>query len=269
MELGKNTIREAGNRGRFYPHLCLDVTAQIESYNRNLDKLSNPALLTVTPKAVIVPHAGYVYSGFTANAAHKVVANAHPECVVVIGPSHYVPFEGMSLSFTKSFETPCGSIDADGAMFKRLNNSFGFQYIKKAHYLEHSTETQFPFIRHYNPDAKLLEIIYGKVDWQEVAALIEFLIQNQCMVVVSSDLSHFYPLKEAVTSDDICLKAIEKRDVGMLNKGCEACGIVGIKALLYVAQKQQLKSGILDYRTSAETSGNESSVVGYVSAVVW
>jgi len=269
MEL-TGILRKAGNRGGFYPQTCAEVENSINSFSGMIDGVTNPKLLTVSPRAIIAPHAGYVYSGFTANAAHKTLANANPKRIVVIGPSHHVYFEGISAAFTRKYETPCGDIETDLSFLEKLHDKFHFQNAKIAHQREHSTETQMPFIKHYHPEAKIIELVYGKTHWQQVAAVVEYILADaETALVISSDLSHFYTKREAEILDTVCLNAIKHADLELFDQGCEACGIIGIKALIHIVNKLKLKTGILDYRTSADVSNDTTNVVGYATAVVW
>jgi AmmeMemoRadiSam system protein B len=262
--------RRAGNRGTFYPADCNDVERFIKLFSDKIDTIANPQYLTVKPRAIIAPHAGYVYSGFTANAAHKALSNAKPKRIVVIGPGHHVYIEQISAAFTKDYETPCGNIETDIEYLNELNDRFHFIFSGNTHYREHSTETQMPFIKHYNPQAKIVELVYGRADWREVAAIVQYVLSDKSnAVVISTDLSHFYPLREAEVLDAICLNAIKHADVELLQQGCEACGITGVKAIIDTVNRLGLKTAVLDYRTSAEVSGDRNSVVGYASAVIW
>ncbi len=262
-------IRKAGNRGAFYPHECAGIEKYINIFNKNVDKVLE-GKEGIKPVAIISPHAGYVYSGFTANAAHKLLSNSKPETVVVIGPSHYVYFEGVSIARTRYYETPCGNLETDLILAEELINEFSLGYSGYAHFKEHSTETQMPFIAHYNPQAKIIELIYGKTNYYEVAGIINFLLSKKDVaIVISSDLSHFYPLSTAEKLDSVCIEAVAKKDLNILHSGCEACGITGIEAMISAALSNNLKSTIIDYRTSADASGDTSRVVGYLSAAFY
>ncbi len=268
MEL--TTIRKAGNRGAFYPTSCQGVENSINLFSSMMEKVLNPKLLDVTPRAIIAPHAGYIYSGFTANAAHAALAHTMPQRVVVIGPSHHVYLEGISAAFTHQYETPCGDLETDLPYLEKLQQKFRFQNVEAAHWREHSTETQMPFIKYYHPKATVIELIYGKTDWRQLSEVVAYLLDDrETALVISSDLSHFYPEDEAKILDTVCLNAIKHADTTLFDQGCEACGIIGIKALIHAANKLKLKTGVLDYRTSAEVSSDTSSVVGYGAAVVW
>jgi len=264
-------IRVAGNRGSFYPNSCIEVEEMIAEFNGMLtDRVSELKLLSKRPRAIIVPHAGYIYSGFTANIAHRMLGNRAPRRVVVIGPSHHVYFSGISGSMLERYETPCGYLPIDRVYLEKLAKTHPLLFVAEAHEKEHSTETQMPFIKHYIPDTKVVELIYGShTEYTAVASLIDEVMQDpENAVVISSDLSHFYTLEEAQKRDKICLSGIVQRDTEILENGCEACGIIGIKAMIEVVRKKEFQIKLLDYRTSADVSGDRESVVGYMSAAI-
>ena len=259
--------RIASVAGAFYPARCAEVEGMIDQFNQILDRaLKDTTALGIAPRAIIAPHAGYIYSGFTANIAHRVLANSQPKCVVVIGPSHRVYLSGMSGSFYDSYETPCGDLAIDRAYLDELASMFDVAFVPEAH-AEHSTETQMPFIKHYIPDTKVIEIVYGDQDPVYLSKMIEAILADpKNAVVISTDLSHYYPLQKAQQLDSICLKAVHDLDPALLHQGCEACGKIGVEAMILAAKALGLRSRVLDYRTSADASGDESAVVGYMSA---
>jgi len=241
----------------------------IEGFNRILDKsTTEPKLLLQRPRALIVPHAGYIYSGYTANVAYRLLANRAPRRVVVIGPSHHVYFQGISGSMLERYETPCGYLPIDRAYLSRITRHTPLLYVPEAHQKEHSTETQMPFIKHYIPEAKVIELIYGPdTTYEMLASLIDMILQApENAVVISSDLSHFYTQEQAEKLDRVCLSGVVQRDNEILDQGCEACGLVGIKAMVEVARKEAFQARILDYRSSGDVSGEREQVVGYMSA---
>ncbi len=264
------SIRAAGNAGAFYPDSAVEIKSLIEMFNDALDKnLQRKELLNLEPRAIISPHAGYIYSGFTANFAHRILANRNVRRVVVIGPSHHVYFRGISGSFFESYQTPLGDIAIDKEYLHVMRKLFGIGFAKEAHNLEHSTETQMPFIKYYQPNVEVIELIYGDVSYKEVAKVVSWLLEDSLTsVVISSDLSHFHDEERAHSLDGICINGIENLDNDILDMGCEACGITGIKAIVQSAKEYNLKSTILDYRTSADVSGDKERVVGYVSAAI-
>ncbi len=266
---GKMRYRAAGNRGAFYPGSCSSIKDMIEKFNNLLDRsITDRSILDVKPRAVIAPHAGYIYSGFTANIAHRILANYRSKRTVVIGPSHHVFIEGVSGSFMRRYETPCGDLEIDEPYLQELKDRFNLSFVEEAHRVEHSTETQMPFIEHYSPDSSIIELIYGRVGYIELAKLIgEILNDPDNTVVISSDLSHFHTLERAEHLDGICLSGVAEKSIETLDSGCEACGITGIKAIVKIAGERSWKSRVLDYRTSADASGDRNRVVGYMSAL--
>ena len=266
-----NATRKAAVRGQFYPYSCEEVKDHFKQFNNSFDKVSIVnEIQNIRPKAVIVPHAGYIYSGFTANFAYRFLAQTKSKRIIVIGPSHYHAFQGISGSYYEQYETPCGDISIDSAYLFALAKQFKIGFEPQAHEKEHSTEVQFPFIKHYLPHSEVIELIYGDIQPEELANLVLALLKNsENAVVISSDLSHFHNLNEANALDKSCLKAVATLDLEAFKKGCEACGLIGIKAMMMAAKKLKLSSKLLDYRTSYDASGDKSSVVGYMSAMFY
>jgi AmmeMemoRadiSam system protein B len=257
-------VRKSHFNGTFYPNSCEEIERYIKTFNEQV--ASTPKIELLTHKAIIAPHAGYVYSGFTANMAYKSL-NFMPKRVVVIGPSHKVAFNGVSVALYDSVQTPCGNIEIDINYASKLKEEFGLVFNPLAHE-EHSVETQMPFIKHYFPNATVVELVYGNTDFLHLSKIIsEIMLESHNLVVISTDLSHFYSQEDANYLDAICLNAVQNLHLAQLDSGCEACGMLGIKALVDVALKKSLKSQLLDYRTSMNASGDASRVVGYMSAV--
>jgi AmmeMemoRadiSam system protein B len=227
-------------------------------------------IASIIPRAVIVPHAGYVYSGLTANFAYRFLKVSSVKRIIIIGPSHHHYFKGISGSYYETYETPCGQVEIDSAYLFALAKQFDIGFQSKAHEKEHSTEVQLPFIQHYFPETKVIELIYGDVSAKKLANLITALLNNKKnAVVISSDLSHFHTLKQANILDKHCLKGVEQLNLAELEKGCKACGIIGIQAMIVAAKHLNLSSKLLDYRTSANVSRDSNSVVGYMSALFY
>lgn len=250
--------------GSFYPARSVELERYFEHFNAVYEE--NFTLTNLNTRAVIVPHAGYIYSGYTANIAYRILQRSRVNKFVIIGPSHKVAFNGISLCDFISYETPFGDLKSEKEIAQKLKNEFLLSCFEDAHQ-EHSTEVQFPFIKYYIPDAQIVELVYSNVDAQNISKIIDFVLSMEdCGVIISTDLSHFYTQNEANKLDDICLKAVKNLDLDLLHKGCEACGITGVKAMMLSAKKLSLTSHLLDYRTSADASGDTSRVVGYMSA---
>lgn len=258
--------RKMSVAGSFYPSSPDEIDGMLAHYNKILDgNIKDKSILEIKPKAVIVPHAGYIYSAFTANIAFRMLANSKPKRVVVIGPSHRVYLKGTSVADYDEYATPYGDMPVDKEFVKELKSKFGLHFIPQAH-AEHSTEVQMPIIKHYIPDAKVVELVYGDANPAKLSTVIDFaLSQPDTVVVISTDLSHYYDINKAKSLDSICIDAVSNLDTKKLHQGCEACGKLGVEAMLYSAKRQGLKPVLLDYRTSADASGDSQRVVGYMS----
>ncbi len=266
-----DSVRKAAVKGQFYPGECRKVQTQFTQFNHQYDAMNiSEEVRRIIPGAIIVPHAGYIYSGFTANFAYRSLKETKAKRIIVIGPSHHHYFKGISGSYYEKYETPCGELEIDSPYLFALAKQFNIGFEPKAHQKEHATEVQFPFIQYYFPKAKVIELIYGKIEITTLANIINALLQNKDnAIVISSDLSHFYNLKEAKARDTHCLNGVEKLDIKELDKGCEACGLTGIQAIILAAKHLKLSSKLLDYRTSADVTHDTNSVVGYMSAMFY
>jgi AmmeMemoRadiSam system protein B len=263
MEMRAAVVKE------WYGGNCEAVEGYIAHFNKiideNVDPIKAKEVFSLKPKAIIVPHAGWVYSGFTANFAYKIASNTKPKRVVVIGPSHRFPIEGISVTLEDSYETPCGNLPIDRNFSLKLLEKFDVQNLEYVH-VEHSTEVQMPFIYHYFGEIPVVELIYGNYSPAKLKDIIEYAIENESFVVISSDLSHYYDIKTANALDSHCLEAVHNLDLEELEE-CEACGKIGIGGMIMAAKEENLTPFIVDYRTSADVSGDESQVVGYMSAL--
>ncbi len=260
-------IRQSAVSGQFYPASGEEIKRMIDYFNKVLeDNIKDKSVLNISPKAVIAPHAGYIYSGFTANFAHRLLGNSGANVIVVIGPSHRVYLKGTSISDYDLYQTPFGDLTIDRELVNELKNRFSLDFNPSAHY-EHSTEVQMPFIKFYTPASKVVELVYGDEDPANIAAIIDYVLKKpNTAVVISTDLSHYYDIEKANMLDSICLEAVSELNPKRLHQGCEACGKIGVEGMLMAAKDLRLRPVLLDYRTSADTSGDSSQVVGYMSA---
>jgi len=265
-----DAVRKSAVSGLFYPDNCGKITEMIYLFNRSAQK-HHPVSLPkeIIPRAIIVPHAGYVYSGYTANLAYRSLKTARARRFIVIGPSHTYYFQGISGSFYDTFQTPCGNLRIDSPYLFALAKRFQIRFTPPAHEKEHSTEVQMPFLQHYFPDREVIELVDGEIRIDSLANLMIALLTNpDNILVVSSDLSHFHPLHTAKRIDRHCIEGIDNLATTPLEQ-CEACGITGIKALILAAKHLKLSSKVLHYTTSADYSHDTKSVVGYLSALFY
>jgi len=248
---------------------CEGVERYINYFNKiideNVDKEKANEIFSLKPKALIVPHAGWMYSGFTANFAYRIAKNTTPKRVVVIGPSHKFPINTISVTLEDSYETPCGILPIDVEFSKELIEKFDVENLEYVH-VEHSTEVQMPFIYHYFKEIPVVELIYGNYSPMKLKEIIKYALNDNSLVVISSDLSHYYDIETANKLDSFCLEAVHNLDISYL-KNCEACGKIGIEGMILAANELNLTPFIVDYRTSADVSGDTSNVVGYMSAI--
>lgn len=261
------TKRETAVAGTFYPNNKEEIDRFIEVFNKGFSLNGNT--LKVKPRALISPHAGYIYSGFTANLAYNLSSNENFKRVIVIGPSHKVYIEGASIALFDNYSTPLGDMQIDKEYSKKLKEKYEFLDFNEQLHHEHSTETQAPFVKNYFKDVKIVEIVYGKLDFNKLSLLIdELLIDEENLIVISTDLSHFHTLDEAKKVDNICLNAIANKDLELFDKGCEACGKIGVKAMIKSAINKGFDTELLYYCTSYDRTKDDSSVVGYASALI-
>ncbi|SFV62110.1 COG1355, Predicted dioxygenase [hydrothermal vent metagenome] len=265
-------IRESSVSGVFYPNSCQKLNIYFKKFTEKIgDNLKSKLIYkNKIPKVIIAPHAGYIYSGFTANVAYKLLSKSNAKRVIVIGPSHHYYFKGISASYYEKYQSPCGYLDIDTEYLIKMSkdNNIGFE--PKAHKKEHSTEVQMPFIKHYLPNAKVIELIYGDINYEIISNIINYLLKDKNnAIVISTDLSHFYTQDKAKLLDKECLNGVATLDINKISNRCEACGLLGLKAVIKSAKDNNLNSYLLDYRTSFDYSKDNQSVVGYMSAILY
>ena len=201
--------------------------------------------------------------------AYHYIPN-HIKNIIVIGPSHRYGFDGASVGIYDRYPTPFGELLGNTILSKKLIEEFEFLTFYDEVHTEHSTETQLPFIKYYQGDKKLVEVIYSKCTYEDISKLTTKLLEDKDnFLIISTDLSHFYTLDEANQKDLLCLEGIKSINIELLDQGCEACGMIGIKGILKTSNTLKLQTKLLDYRTSADISQDKKSVVGYTSFVIY
>lgn len=253
------TVRNPAVAGLFYP----DNSSQLASMVDTLLEAAQTAL--TTPKALIAPHAGYMYSGpIAANAyARLLAAKNNINRVVLLGPSHRVPFLGMATSSAHVFATPLGHIPVDQEAVADIAGLPQVHCLDDAHAMEHSLEVQLPFLQSILDDFCLIPLVVGDARPQEVAEVLDRLWGgDETVIIVSSDLSHYHDYETAIRLDSATSRAIEElrlEDIGYDH----ACGRAPINGLLHVARTRGLSAQTIDLRNSADTGGPRDQVVGY------
>jgi MEMO1 family protein len=253
-------IRPPGVAGRFYPADPEELRSMVEGFLRNARPGGGPA-----PKAVIAPHAGYIYSGAIAAAAYAQLAPGRETIrrVVLIGPSHSVSFEGLAASGAEAFATPLGNVSVDTAAVRRIAALAQVELLDEAHACEHALEVHLPFLQVVLADFRIVPLLVCDAGDEEVAEVMEALWggEETCFIV-SSDLSHYYDYTRARELDQATAEAIEQlrpQDIGVE----QACGRVPIRGLLRAARHHELRVRTVDLRNSGDTAGPRAEVVGY------
>ncbi len=279
-------VRKPAVASLFYPDDTINLKRMINGY---LSAVPADAVREARDNAdslfgVIVPHAGYVYSGPVAAYAYSVLRDKSFDTVILIGPSHYASFTGFALPDDSAFETPFGPVpvnrEAAGEIVKR--NRGLFEFMNAAHAREHSLEVQLPFLQQVlQGPFKILPVLMGSQDAGTMSsgakALEVFLkeFREKCLIVISSDLSHYHTDGDAKKMDEELIRIVQDMDAQALVRECgrgavEACGAGPMGVLLELARLMaRTKFRTLVYRNSGEVSGDLKRVVGYLAAAVW
>lgn len=246
--------------GMFYPAAPAALRANVRAL---LAAAEAPAL---RPKAILAPHAGYVYSGPVAATAYALLAPLRGTIsrVVLLGPVHRVWTPGLALPGTAAFDTPLGSLPLDRAAVAAIADLPQVAVHPAAHAEEHSLEVQLPFLQATLGAFALVPLAVGSASAEAVAEVLDRLWGgDETLIVVSSDLSHYLPYAEAVATDRATLAEILQLEPRLI--GEQACGAHPLNGLLLAARRHGLSAHLLDYRNSGDTAGDKSRVVGYAA----
>ncbi|NLW18440.1 MAG: AmmeMemoRadiSam system protein B [Candidatus Cloacimonetes bacterium] len=269
-------IRKNAHAGSFYPRFGDRIAAAIESW------LVSPPQKEGAEEflGLIVPHAGYVYSGACAARGWSLFAQEDFDTLVILHPSHHGLGFDWSIPPFSEYETPLGNIEQDSEVAEILQGHDPDPgSSKRLHEMEHSLEVQLPLLKYFFPQAKICPVMIGRPYPQDMTLLARQLRSAQngrkLGVVVSTDLSHFHNSSRAEKMDAMVVDHILKLDPAGLwqsavSRKCEACGIGGLLALLYlVSTAQDAKARVIEYTHSGEVSGDKQNVVGYLSALIY
>jgi AmmeMemoRadiSam system protein B len=244
----------------FYPDNARELHEQIQGFLAEATPEQGPP-----PKAIIVPHAGYIYSGPVAACAYARLKAAQGiiQRVVLLGPSHRVGFGGIAVSEVDAFATPLGHIPIDQETVEKVRGLPNVGFLERAHAQEHSLEVHLPFLQEVLGDFKLVPLVVGDAEPDEVGAVLEAIWGGpETLIVISSDLSHYHDYQTARRLDSATSEAIAAlrfQDIGYE----DACGRNPIRGLLWVAQRKGLHGETIDLRNSGDTAGPRNQVVGY------
>lgn len=259
-------IRKTAVAGSFYPSEAKELSDLVDSliYEKPAEELP-------PPKAIIAPHAGYIYSGSVAASAYRLwlPLKGEVERVVVLAPAHRVGFAGMALIDADFYETPLGNVEIDKAAYAEIAKLPEVLYLDAAHEEEHSLEVHLPFLLQVLGGFKLVPIVVGDANAEDVSRVLETLWGGEeTRIVISSDLSHFHSYSLAQECDEETAKAIMTLNDKAIYEDA-ACGKRPIGGLLHLARLHGFKVKQLDLRNSGDVTGEKNRVVGYGSWGFW
>ena len=259
-----STVRPAAVAGLFYPGVPSALAADVRTH---LAAAAIPGSdVRAAPKAIIVPHAGYVYSGAIAGHGYERLTAARKTIrrVVLFGPAHRAWVSGLALPSARAFATPFGEVALDAEAVARVRSLPQVFVNDGAHAQEHSLEVQLPFLQRMLEDFRIVPFAVGDAKPAEVAEVMELLWGgDETLIVVSSDLSHYHRYDDARSIDRTTVDRILALSSDLDHE--QACGATPINGLIVAARRHGLRPELLDLRNSGDTAGDKARVVGYAS----
>jgi AmmeMemoRadiSam system protein B len=259
-EFAMTTVRQPAVAGMFYSIDPRQLAHEVQQF------LAAARPQSLHPKALIVPHAGYIYSGAVAASGYAALQNLASSIrrVVVLGPTHRVAVRGLALPDVEAFDTPLGRVMLDMKAMQVISHLPQIIVSGDAHSQEHSLEVQLPFLQSVLDDFTLLPLAVGMATAEEVAEVLEALWGgDEMLIVISSDLSHYLPYAAAQRKDAMTADLILHLQQPIAHD--QACGGTPINGLILAAHKHHLKPHLLDLRNSGDTAGSRDKVVGYAA----
>ncbi len=268
--------RKPAVAGSFYPSNPGKLTSDIDSYLKNAAGSGIEGELF----GLIVPHAGYVYSGPVAAYSYRLLQGLDVQVAVVLAPCHRARFDGASVIPSGLYATPLGDVPIDEAIGSELVKRAGMKFIREAHESEHSLEVQVPFLQRVLGDFTLVPIVVGTTDLAVcrslAAGMAEVLAEEKrrFVVVISTDLSHYHPYEEAKKIDGIFIEALKRYNTGELHNSistdrAQACGEGPVLTGLELGSRMGAsRVEVLRYANSGDTAGGRDQVVGYLAAAI-
>ena len=253
-------IKRAAVAGLFYPADPGELKSAVEELLANSKIKHRPGRI----RALIVPHAGYVYSGPVAAKAFALLRAAHYYAgrAAIIGPAHKIWIRGIAVPSVRAFATPLGKIPLDTTVIEEIAALPSAAIDDKPHANEHALEVELPFLQTVLGSARIVPLLVGSATPTEVAEVLSRLWDDDTLIVVSSDLSHFLRYEDAQRRDSATADAIERLDETAIDFE-DACGAIPVRGLLIEAKRRGLSIERLDLRNSGDTAGDRDRVVGY------
>lgn len=258
-------IKRPAVAGKFYPGDAKALRQMLAELFAAAAKRVAP--INTCPKAIIAPHAGYIYSGATAAAGYQVLTAFADRIkhVTLLGPAHYIPVLGLACSSSDFFETPLGKLVVRPSLRSQILNLPQVKTNDSAFEKEHSLEVHLPFLQTVLNNFTILPLLVGRAEPAEIAEVIEACWGDEhSLIVISSDLSHYLSYEQAQMIDQQTSAAIVSLQVDNIDRH-QACGRSPIKGLLTAAQHHNLYVKVIEQCNSGDTAGDKSRVVGYAS----
>ncbi|WLQ14040.1 AmmeMemoRadiSam system protein B [Hahella aquimaris] len=258
------SVRKPAVSGLFYPANAEDLSDTVSRY------LATPASFDHNPKAIIAPHAGYIYSGSIAGVAYSALRNSAKRIskVVLLGPSHRVGFRGIAVPSSDEFSTPLGNIAIDAVNLGKLTLLPQVITLDSAHAQEHSLEVHLPFLQQCLDSFELTPLVIGDADAESVAEVLELLWGGEeTLIVISTDLSHYHDYVTALEIDAATTREILALQHSLM--GDQACGCKCVNGLLLLAGRKGMHISCLAQANSGDTAGDKRRVVGYASYALY
>jgi len=262
--------------GTWYPGNAVTLKKAVQGYLSRAK--AHP--LHGTLKALIVPHAGHMYSGPVAAHAYRLLRGKNFKRIILVGPSHRMRFKGVSVNLQTGYETPLGIVPVDMEMARRIMDTGShMSWIKKAHAVEHSLEIQLPFLQTVLNDFRIVPILMGRQDLGTCFSLADSLVRilgssRDTLLLASTDLSHYHSYAQAKNLDRQFIGHVQRFDPqglssALISGACEACGSGPTITIMLAARKLGAnRSVILNYANSGDVTGDHGRVVGYLSAAL-
>lgn len=262
-----NEIRKPVWAGKFYPESPAELMETINRLSAEAEKT-----VAVQPddrklKAIVIPHAGYVYSGWTAAHAGAVLKGKQFKRVILMGPDHRIGFSNAAISAVDAYQTPLGIVPLHKDAAKLRAGSTLFQAVPASDQMEHSLEVVLPFLQYSLKNFSLIPMVMGnRGDFQTISNHIADLLDNETLIVVSSDLSHFLPYNQAKIKDKETINMIlNLEDEKLLVRENAACGVIPLCSVIRFADRFNWRPELIHYSNSGDTAGTKDRVVGYAA----
>lgn len=259
-------VRQPVWAGLFYPADSTELAHEIDNLTRKAQQTTIRIPKNKTLRAIVMPHAGYIYSGWTAAHAAQVLPGKDISKVILLGPDHRIGFRNAAICDAQAYATPLGNTDFHPDIGTLRQQPKMFQRLPVTRDKEHSLEVILPFLQRYLNDFKLIPVMVGRGDTGPIAHAIDAIIDDQTLLVISSDLSHYLPYNEAKLRDQETInEVLSLKPDKMIKTDNRACGVSPLLIVNQIAQSRRWKPVLLHYANSGDTAGDRSRVVGYAA----